>query len=164
MKKKLMTRFNTLEWRSVDKDGIYVVFDMLGFKSVEDVVQLRVFELLNLNRINNNRAEEMLLCIYRLLYPNRKLDDGIFNDEIDQYFSYREWKKSHKKLDQVTVSDILLTEGINQAALLRILDGVTAAFYKSSQYDRRRYRYSDLKELLKYRNNEGKENGNGKTK
>ena len=99
MKKKLMTRFNTLEWRSVDKDGIYVVFDMLGFKSVEDVVQLRVFELLNLNRINNNRAEEMLLCIYRLLYPNRKLDDGIFNDEIDQYFSYREWKKSHKKLD-----------------------------------------------------------------
>ena len=40
MKKKLMTRFNTLEWRSVDKDGIYVVFDMLGFKSVEDVVQL----------------------------------------------------------------------------------------------------------------------------
>ena len=108
MKKKLMTRFNTLEWRSVDKDGIYVVFDMLGFKSVEDVVQLRVFELLNLNRINNNRAEEILLCIYRLLYPNRKLDDGIFNDEIDQYFSYREWKKSHKKLDQVTVSDILL--------------------------------------------------------
>ena len=125
-----MTRFNTLEWRSVDKDGIYVVFDMLGFKSVEDVVQLRVFELLNLNRINNNRVEEMLLCIYRLLYPNRKLDDGIFNDEIDQYFSYREWKKSHKKLDQVTVSDILLTEGINQAALLRIFDGVTAAFYK----------------------------------
>lgn len=135
MKKKLMTRFNTLEWRSVDKDGIYVVFDMLGFKSVEDVVQLRVFELLNLNRINNNRAEEMLLCIYRLLYPNRKLDDGIFNDEIDQYFSYREWKKSHKKLDQVTMSDILLTEGINQAALLRIFDGVTAAFYKSSEYD-----------------------------
>ena len=68
MKKKLMTRFNTLEWGSVDNDGIYVIFDMLGFKSVEDVVQLRVFELLNLNRINNNRAEEMLLCIYRLLY------------------------------------------------------------------------------------------------
>lgn len=128
MKKKLMTRFNTLEWRSVDKDGIYVVFDMLGFKSVEDVVQLRVFELLNLNRINNNRAEEMLLCIYRLLYPNRKLDDGIFNDEIDQYFSYREWKKSHKKLDQVTVSDILLTEGTIRRHCFRIFDGVTAAF------------------------------------
>ena len=65
MKKKLMTRFNTLEWRSVDKDGIYVVFDMLGFKSVEDVVQLRVFELLNLNRINNNRAEDISKRVIR---------------------------------------------------------------------------------------------------
>ena len=78
--------------------------------------------------------------------------------------AYEKVIKSDKKLDQVTVSDILLTEGINQAALLRIFDGVTAAFYKSSEYDSRRYRYSDLKELLKYRNNEGKENGNGKTK
>ncbi len=135
MKKILMTSFNSREWRSVDKDNIYAVFDMLGFKRVADVMQLRVFDLLNLNCINNNRAEEMLLCIYRLLYSNKKLDDGISNDEIDQYFSYREWKKSHKRLDQVTVSDILLTEGINQAALLRIFDGVTTAFYKSSEYD-----------------------------
>ena len=132
MKNYLTVKFNSREWRSVDKDSIYVVFDMLGFKKVADVMQLRVFELLNLNRINNNRAEEMLLCIYRLLYSNKKLDDGIYNDEIDQYFSYREWKKTHKNLDQVTVSDILLTEGINQAALLRIFDGVTSAFYTSS--------------------------------
>lgn len=84
----------------------------------------------------------------------------------DEWFTSKSEKVPlwHKKLDQVTVSDILLTEGINQAALLRIFDGVTAAFYKSSEYDSRRYRYSDLKELLKYRNNEGKENGNGKTK
>lgn len=160
MKKFMITRFNSREWRSIDKDCIYVVFDMLGFKKVADVMQLRVFDLLNLNRINNNRAEEMLLCIYRLLYSNKKLDDGIYNDEIDQYFSYREWKKTHKKLDQVTVSDILLTEGINQAALLRIFDGVTSAFYKSSEYDSRRYRYNNLQDLLKLRRS-GKEGNNG---
>lgn len=163
MKKMLMTSFNSREWRSVDKDDIYVVFDILGFKRVTDVMQLRVFDLLNLNRINNNRAEEMLLCIYRLFYSNQKLDDGIYNDEIDQYFSYREWKKSHKRLDQVTVSDILLTEGINQAALLRIFDGVTTAFYKSSEYDSRKYRYSNLLELLKHRSSGRKEDDNGKT-
>lgn len=123
-------------------------------------MQLRVFDLLNLNRINNNRAEEMLICIYRLLYPNKKLDDGIYYDEIDQYFSYREWKKSHKQLDQVTVSDILLTEGINQAALLRIFDGVTTAFYKSSEYNSRSYRYSNLQDLRKQRSC-GKEDSNG---
>lgn len=163
MKKFLITSFNSREWRSVDKDNIYVVFDILGFKRVADVMQLRVFDLLNLNRINNNRAEEMLLCIYRLLYSNKKLDDGISNDEIDQYFSYREWKKAHKRFDQVTVSDILLTEGINQAALLRIFDGVTTAFYKSSEYDSRKYRYNNLLELLKHRSSGRKEDDNGKT-
>lgn len=163
MQDYLKTMFISCEWRNVDKDNIYVVFDMLGFKKVADVMQLRVFELLNLNRINNNRAEEMLLCIYRLLYSNKKLDDGIYNDEIDQYFSYREWKKSHKRLDQVTVSDILLTEGINQAALLRIFDGVTTAFYKSSEYDSRKYRYSNLLELLTHRSSGRKEDDNGKT-
>jgi len=163
MKNQLMTSFASREWKSVDKENIYVVFDILGFERVADVMQLRVFDLLNLNRINNNRAEEMLLCIYRLLYSNKKLDDGISNDEIDQYFSYREWKKSHKRLDQVTVSDILLTEGINQAALLRIFDGVTTAFYKSSEYDSRKYRYSNLLALLKHRSSGRKEDDNGKT-
>ena len=162
MKKHLMTRFNSPEWRSADKDSIYVVFEMLGFKKVADVMQLRVFDLLNLNRINNNRAEEMLLCIYRFLYPNKKLDDGIYYDEIDQYFSYREWKKTHKQLDQVTVSDILLTDGINQVALLRIFDGVTSAFYKSSEYNSRKYRYNNLYELLKHRSGVRKEGDNGK--
>ncbi len=78
MNKHLNTKFNSREWRGVDKDNIYVVFDILGFKKVADVMQLRVFDLLNLNRINNNRAEEMLLCIYRFLYANKKLDDGIY--------------------------------------------------------------------------------------
>lgn len=163
MQDYLKTMFISRDWRNVDRDNIYVVFDILGFKKVADVMQLRVFDLLNLNRINNNRAEEMLLCIYRLLYSNKKLDDGIYNDEIDQYFSYREWKKSHKRLDQVTVSDILLTEGINQAALLRIFDGVTTAFYKSSEYDSRKYRYSNLLELLTHRSSGRKEDDNGKT-
>lgn len=160
MQDYLKTMFISREWRSVDKDNIYSLFDMLGFKRVSDVMQLRVFDLLNLNRINNNRAEEMLLCIYRLLYPNKKLDDGIYYDEIDQYFSYREWKKSHKQFDKVMVSDILLTEGINQAALLRIFDGVTTAFYKSSEYNSRSYRYSNLQDLRKQRSC-GKEDSNG---
>lgn len=160
MQDYLKTMFISREWRNIDKDNIYMVFDTLGFKRVSDVMQLRVFDLLNLNRINNNRAEEMLICIYRLLYPNKKLDDGIYYDEIDQYFSYREWKKSHKRLDQVTVSDILLTDGINQAALLRIFDGVTTAFYKSSEYNSRSYRYSNLQDLRKQRSC-GKEDNNG---
>ena len=76
-------------------------------------------------------------------------DEDIYNDEIDQYFSYREWKKKHQPLSGVTVREILTTEDLNEGALLRIFDGVTAAFYKSDEYNSREYRYSNLSELRK---------------
>ena len=121
---------------------------------------MRVFDLLNISRINNNRAEEMLLCIYHLLQPDRRIDEGIYYDEIDRYFSYREWKKKHQPLSGVTVREILTTEDLNEVALLRIFDGVTAAFYKSDEYNSREYRYSSLTELRKaMKHKEGGTNG-----
>lgn len=160
MKKKMSLRFSTPEWRIVDEYEVADVFIDVGFRRVKDVVELRVFDLLNISRINNNRAEEMLLCIYHLLQPDRRIDEGIYNDEIDQYFSYREWKKKHQPLSRVTVREILATEDLNEDALLRIFDGVTAAFYKSDEYNSREYRYSNLSELRKaMKHKEGGANG-----
>lgn len=96
-------KFDSPEWRKVDEYEVASPFIDDGFRWVKDVVDLRVFDLLNINRINNNRAEEMLLCIYHLLQPDRRIDEGIYYDEIDQYFSYREWKKKHQPLSGVTV-------------------------------------------------------------
>lgn len=136
-------------------DKVANPFVDVGFRQVKDVVDLRVFDLLNISRINNNRAEEMLLCIYHILQPDRRIDEGIYNDEIDQYFSYREWKKKHQPLSGVTVREILATEDLNEDALLRIFDGVTAAFYKSDEYNSREYRYSNLSELRKAMKHKG---------
>ena len=122
-----------------------------------------MFDLLNISRINNNKAEEMLLCIYHLIQPDRQIDEGIYNNEIDQYFSYRKWKKQHKPLSSVTVKEILATEDLNECALLRIFDGVTASFYKSDEYNSREYRYSNLSELRKAKVHK-EDDGNGKTK
>lgn len=163
MKKIMKIRFDSPEWKKVDTENSCQCFTELGFKTVGDVMGIRMFDLFNLNRVNNNRAEELLICFYRLLYPNRKIDEGIYNDEIDQYFAYREWKKAHKHFEEVTVSDVLLTEGLNAEAFYHIFDKVTTAFYKSSEYDSRHYRYMSFKELLKYRIKCGKEDGNGKT-
>ena len=145
-------KFDSPEWGKVDEYEVASPFIDVGFRRVKDVVDLRVFDLLNISRINNNRAEEMLLCIYHLLQPDRRIDEGIYYDEydeIDQYFSYREWKKKHQPLSGVTVREILTTEDLNEGALLRIFDGVTAAFYKSDEYNSREYRYSNLSELRK---------------
>lgn len=147
------------QWKS-DEYKVANPFVDVGFRQVKDVVDLRVFDLLNISRINNNRAEEMLLCIYHLLQPDSRIDEGIYNDEIDQYFSYREWKKKHQPLSGVTVREILATEDLNEDALLRIFDGVTAAFYKSDEYNSREYRYSNLSELRKaMKHKEGGTNG-----
>mgnify|MGYP003243034099 CR=1 FL=1 len=150
MKKKMSLRFSTPEWRIVDEYEVADAFIDVGFRRVKDVVELRLFDLLNISRINNNRAEEMLLCIYHLLQPDRRIDEGIYNDEIDQYFSYREWKKKHQPLSGVTVREILTTEDLNEVALLRIFDGVTVAFYKSDEYNSREYRYSNVYEAAAY--------------
>lgn len=160
MKQLMMVKFDSPKWRKVDEYKVATPFFDVGFRQVKDVVDLRVFDLLNISRINNNRAEEMLLCIYHLLQPDRRIDEGIYNDEIDQYFSYREWKKKHQPLSRVTVREILATEDLNEDALLRIFDGVTAAFYKSDEYNSREYRYSNLSELRKaMKHKEGGTNG-----
>ena len=122
MKQVMMIKFDSLKWRMIDEYKVANPFIEVGFRQVKDVVDLRVFDLLNISRINNNRAEEMLLCIYHLLQPDRRIDEGIYNDEIDQYFSYREWKKKHQPLSGVTVREILTTEDLNEGALLRIFD------------------------------------------
>lgn len=155
MKQVMMVKFDSPKWRKVDEYKVANPFVDVGFRQVKDVVDLRVFDLLNISRINNNRAEEMLLCIYHILQPDRRIDEGIYNDEIDQYFSYREWKKKHQPLSGVTVREILATEDLNEDALLRIFDGVTAAFYKSDEYNSREYRYSNLSELRKAMKHKG---------
>ena len=160
MKQVMMVKFDSPKWRKVDEYKVANPFVDVGFRQVKDVVDLRVFDLLNISRNNNNRAEEMLLCIYHLLQPDRRIDEGIYNDEIDQYFSYRDWKKKHQPLSGVTVREILTTEDLNEGALLRIFDGVTAAFYKSDEYNSREYRYSSLSELRKaMKHKEGGTNG-----
>ncbi len=161
--KQAMIRFDSSEWRMVDEYKVANAFIDVGFKRVKDVVELRVFDLLNISRINNNRAEEMLLCIYHLIQPDRRIDEGIYYDEIDQYFSYRDWKKKHKPLSNVTVREILMTEDLNECALLRIFDGITAAFYKSDEYSSRAYRYLNLPDLHRQKRNErGSDNGQAK--
>ena len=123
MKQVMMIKFDSPKWRMIDEYKVANPFIEVGFRQVKDVVDLRVFDLLNISRINNNRAEEMLLCIYHLLQPDRRIDEGIYNDEIDQYFSYREWKKKHQPLSGVTVREMC---GSQLTAVVQMLSALAA--------------------------------------
>lgn len=86
MKKKMSLRFSTPEWRIVDEYEVADAFIDVGFRRVKDVVELRLFDLLNISRINNNRAEEMLLCIYHLLQPDRRVDECMLSHPKDTHW------------------------------------------------------------------------------
>ena len=158
MKQVMMVKFDSPKWRKVDEYKVANPFVDVGFRQVKDVVDLRVFDLLNISRINNNRAEEMLLCVYHLLQPDRRIDEGINNDEIDQYFSYREWKKKHQPLSGVTVREILTTEDLNEGVTAMSRETILRS-YLSKVKDNYDYVLIDCMPSLGMKHKEGGTNG-----
>ena len=147
MHKSLRVSLQSKEWRMVDEDHVGDHFSVLGFSSLDELMKLRMFDFLNLQSNDNYRAEEMLMCIYRFLYPDNSVDEAMYYGEIRQHFPYRSWRRKHKNLSEVTLADLLLPAGINEKAMQHLFDVVTVAFYKSEEYDSRQYRYASLQEL-----------------
>ena len=116
-------------------------------ETAEDVLDLRMFDLLNLNRIDAGRAEEILTVLYRQLNPNSLCDTLMSYGEAEQTFSVRKWTRNHRRMDSVTVGNIVLAEGINLRAIQRILDRICRAFYASDEYSPRQYRYVTLMDI-----------------
>ena len=52
MKQVMMVKFDSPKWRKVDEYKVANPFVDVGFRQVKDVVDLRVFDLLNISRIN----------------------------------------------------------------------------------------------------------------
>ena len=116
-------------------------------ETAEDVLDLRMFDLLNLNRIDAGRTEEILIALYQGLNPNSLRDRLMGYGEAEQTFPLRKWTGNHRRMDAVTVRDIVLAEGINLAAIQRILDRICRAFYDSDEYSPRQYRYDTLTDI-----------------
>ena len=96
MNKKYKTRLDSAEWILHDTEHCARHFTVLGFETVGEIVDLKVFDLLNLNRIDNNRAEEMLLALYGYLNLNQDVDEDLYYGFMDQYFDFARWRKIHK--------------------------------------------------------------------
>ena len=149
MQELINIRFDSAKWRNADVYNIAKCFIDIGFQNVHEVMDLRVYDLLNMNRIDNNRAEEMLVCLYKLLNNNPTVDEGMKTGEIEQPFGFARWSKVHGTSPRIKVKDIILAEEMNLKALYRIFDRVTRAFYNSDEYNSRNYRYLDFDDYKK---------------
>ncbi len=149
--KKQKISLTSNAWLKEDTNFVTDRFVDIGFVVAEEIMQLRVYDLLNLNRIDAETAKEAILLLYRIYNPNTSVDDGMDNGMIDQYFPFSAWRKKHPDLSRIIVRDLVMAKDINRRAIIRIWNRILKAFYKSTEYNCREYRFRDYYEMLSKR-------------
>ena len=112
MSYKTNIRPTSTRWLSEDNMCVADYFDGLGFTSLQDILDMRIFDLMNMNRLNAIRVEEIITCLYLFLNPNTAVDEAMYEGLMPQTFPYGDWWKEHKNLSAVTVADLVLTKDI----------------------------------------------------
>lgn len=151
MKKLSKISLDSQEWMKVDEENSSQIFYDLGFRTVNEVLNIRVFDLFNLQDVDNNRAEEFLLTVFKYLYPDKTVDQNIYYNEKEQEPLYKKWSEKHPAFETVKVRDVLIQDGLEVGTMLCVFDYATQEFYKSNEYNNRKYRYTSYSALKKNR-------------
>ena len=112
------------DWQAVVNRTVANYFDSLGFEHLDQVLEMRVFDLLNMNLLDAVRVEEIIVCLYRSLNPNITVDEAMYCGAMNQCFDYTGWRKIHRQLEKITVRDLVLTENINLRAIQHFYDAI----------------------------------------
>ena len=144
------------DWQAVVNRTVANYFDSLGFEHVDQVLDMRVFDLLNMNLLDAVRVEEIIVCLYRDLNPNITVDEAMYCGAMNQCFDYTGWRKIHRQLEKITVRDLVLTKDINLRAIQHFYDAIRKKFFKSREYDWCEYRYTNYQDYAEKRTAGGK--------
>lgn len=141
MNKKININPSSTKWLEKDDRVVADYFCDLGFRSLKQILDMRVFDLMNMQGLNAVRVEEVIICLYKWLNPNTAIDEAIYNGMMSQPFLYTPWRKEHKDLAAIKVGDLVLTPGINMEAIQHFYDAIRKAFFKSEEYNWRWYKF-----------------------
>jgi hypothetical protein len=136
------------KWLARDDQIVADYFFDLGIRSLQQVLDMRVFDLMNMQGLNAIRVEEILICMYKWLNRNKDVDEAMRAGTMTQPFNYTLWRKEHKNLSVIKVEDLVLTPDINMRAIQHFYDAIRKAFFKSDEYSWREYKYRNRKEYL----------------
>ena len=131
MNNKININPSSTKWLEKDDQVVADYFCDLGFRSLKQILDMRVFDLMNMQGLNAVRVEEVIICLYKWLNPNTAIDEAIYNGMMSQPFLYTPWRKEHKDLAAIKVGDLVLTPGINMKAIQHFYDVIRKAFFKS---------------------------------
>ena len=108
MNKKININPSSTKWLEKDDQVVADYFCDLGFRSLKQILDMRVFDLMNMQGLNAVRVEEVIICLYKWLNPNTAIDEAIYNGMMSQPFLYTPWRKEHKDLAAIKVGDLVL--------------------------------------------------------
>lgn len=138
--------YSKTEW--IEEPDGYVAdhFISLGFQCPEDFMKIRVYDFLNLDMVDNNRAEEMIVYLSDFLYPDREqYSDVVFEGGTTK--SVMNWLTEHPDLSEVFLRDLICAEELCLEDMLYVFDCISMSFYHSKEYNSRKYRYGHISEI-----------------
>ena len=139
--------YSEKEWKSSADPWIIEHFEFLGFKCPRDFMRIRFFDFLNLDCVDNNRAEEMLSALSDFLFPFRD-DSYDCKKRFEEKKYIRKWIAEHTPtIDNVRIKDVLFDRNLSKEGFLDIFDCITKCFYNSKEYDKRKYKYSSIHDI-----------------
>ena len=133
------------EWKEQPENYITDHFVLLGFTCPNDFMKLRVYDFLNLDMVDNNRAEEMIVYLSKYLYPDREEYAESYGSTTTKIIF--NWLESHSDPAKVTLKDLICTESMSMEEMLYIFDFLSQSFYHSGEYNSRKYLYGSIQEL-----------------
>ena len=144
------------EWKTSADPWIIEHFEFLGFRCPRDFMKIRFYDFLNLDCVDNNRAEEMLVALSDFLFPGRE-EYPDYEKRLEEKKYERKWIKENKNnIADITIGIVLNDENLSKQGFLDIFDIITQSFYHSTEYDSKRYKYCNISEIP----NRKKENSN----
>ena len=90
MNNKININPSSTKWLEKDDRVVADYFCDLGFRSLKQILDMRIFDLMNMQGLNAVRVEEVIICLYKWLNPNTAIDETIYNGMMLQPFHYRE--------------------------------------------------------------------------
>ena len=153
MNNRTKTIYNTSiyspEWAEINDYNHRRLYAILGFRTLGDFLGMRVYDFLNMNQNDSGYAGNTILDLYNFVNPNNEIDEAIYYDAIEQPINTRRWIAEHGSAENITIEEIIFDPLMNKEALNNIFNSICRAFYKSSEYSIRQYRYAYLRDVPK---------------
>ena len=129
------------EWQREDDYRSVNLLQARGFGFADEVMKIRVYDLLNICSINAIEAGEIVQMLYRLYNPNLVLDKELEPRFIKHKFLFSKSEDLEKPAAEWKVRDLVMIKGIYSEALYDYWDWICKCFWKSDEYNWREYRY-----------------------